>query len=183
MNRFLIPAAVLVIAGLTLGPVPPAYACSCAASTAAELVAGADIVATGKVVRLLDEERGGVDAIVVVQRYLKGDGPVEITVDDPVGEADCGFLERDSLGEPYLLFLQAGVGRYRTNICDGSTHLAGEEGDQRFLDEVVAVTGLGTPTGDGDVPWPSIVLGSALGGIALALASAILLRRRIMGQD
>ncbi len=191
MRLLLLPAALLTLAAalLPLGA-PPTYACSCALQTPRQYVGLADIVATGKVIRLYDtrEPRSGAedrDAVFLVQRYLKGAGPRQINVDDPVGDGDCGFIDVESLGQPYVLFLSGSESPFQTSICSGSTHLAGAQQDQLFLADVVAITGQGSlpaPSGGGDLPWPQIVLASALGGLALVAATAYLLRRRIIGR-
>ena len=187
MNR-LVPLALLPLVAALVLPLgaPPAYACSCAFRTAPEFVSYADVIVTGKVIRLVEgQPPGDPDAVFLAQRYLKGSGPEEIDVDDPLGTGDCGFLDDGSLGEPYVMFLTGQNSPYETNLCTGSIRLAGEDYDQRFLAEVVAITGPGSlplPSSGEDVPWPQIVVGSALGAFALIGASAIVLRRRIIGR-
>ncbi len=187
MNR-LVPLALLPLVAAVLLPFGalPAYACSCVPLTAQEKVNGADVVAAGKVIRLVEgRPPGDPDAVFLAQRYLKGSGPEEIDVDDPLGTGDCGFLDDGSLGEPYVMFLTGQNSPYETSLCHGSIRLAGEDYDQRFLAEVVAITGPGSlplPSSGDDVPWPQIVVGSALGAFALIGASAIVLRSRIIGR-
>ena len=92
MKRFLLPLAAVAIAGLLLpAGVRPAYACSCALLSTEEYVNNADVIAIGTVVQLIEtaeqfppveEESDGIipdiDAVVAVERYLKGDGPAEV---------------------------------------------------------------------------------------------------------
>ena len=195
LHRLLAPLALLATAAVLLSAaVPSAYACSCAALTARQHIENADVIAIGKVVRLEDttepvptvpgKSDGAVpdlDAVVLVQRYLKGVGPAEITVDDPPSGGACGFFDEASLGETYLLFLKGQSSPFETNICAGSGQLAGEARDQQFLEEVVAITGRGAAPEE-HFPWVIVGVGTGL-GVILAGASAILLRRRIMARD
>ncbi|MFB3093431.1 MAG: hypothetical protein ACE1ZN_03385, partial [Dehalococcoidia bacterium] len=144
----------------------------------------------------VEEESDGIipdiDAVVAVERYLKGDGPAEIEVDDPPSGGTCGFLEQESLGQRYLLFLTGETSPLQTHLCSGSLPIEGpgrwtlavsEEFAANALQEVQAITGPGSlpPTGiappadkSGDsAPWLVIALGTA----ALAGAFAFLLRR------
>ena len=197
MKRFLLPLAAVAITGLLLpAGVRPAYACSCALLSTEEYVNNADVIAIGTVVQLIEtaeqfppveEESDGIipdiDAVVAVERYLKGDGPAEIEVDDPPSGGTCGFLEQASLGQRYLLFLTGETSPLQTHLCSGSTPLVDTPHVQQFLQEVQAITGPGSlpPTGiappadkSGDsAPWLVIALGTA----ALAGAFAFLLRR------
>ena len=198
MKRLLLPLAALTIASLLLPSVNPAYACSCAALTPEQYVDNADIIVIGTVVRLIEtteefptpeEKPDGqipdVDAAVQVERYLKGSTPVEIEVDDPPSGGTCGFLEQESLGQRYLLFLTGETSPLQTHLCSGSTPLVDTPHVQQFLQEVQAITGPGTlpptdsaPPADesgGGTPWLAI---AASAGI-LAAASALLLRRRL----
>ena len=194
MKRFLLPLAAVAIAGLLLpAGLRPAYACSCALLSTEEYVNNADVIAIGTVVQLIEtaeqfppveEESDGIipdiDAVVAVERYLKGDGPAEIEVDDPPSDGTCGFLDQASLGERHLLFL---TNSFTTHICAGSTLLTDDPANLQFLQDVQAITGPGSlpPTGfappadkSGDsAPWLVIALGTA----ALAGAFAFLLRR------
>ena len=206
MKRFLLPLAAIAIAGLLLpASVRPAYACSCAALTPEEHVDNANIVVIGTVIRLIDsteqfpaapEKSEGtgiastpdVDAVVTVERYLKGSGPAEIVADDPPSGGLCGFLDQASLGQRYLLFLTGEASPFNTHLCSGSTQIVDNQFNQQFLQDVEAITGPGIPPTDatalpqqtrGDsFPWLPIILGSSLAAGALAAASAILLRRR-----
>ncbi len=199
MKRFLLPLAAVAITGLLLpAGVRPAYACSCALLSTEEYVNNADVIAIGTVVQLIEtaeqfppveEESDGIipdiDAVVAVERYLKGDGPAEIEVDDPPSGGTCGFLEQASLGQRYLLFLTGETSPLQTHLCSGSTPLVDTPHVQQFLQEVQAITGPGTlpptdsaPPADesgGSTPWLAI---AASAGI-LAAASALLLRRRL----
>ena len=201
MKRLLLPLAAITIASLLLPSVNPAYACSCAALTPEQYVDDADIIVIGTVVRLIEtteefptpeEKPDGqipdVDAVVEVERYLKGSRLAEIEVDDPPSGGTCGFLEQASLGQRYLLFLTGETSPLQTHLCSGSTPLVDVPHVQQFLQEVQAITGPGTlpPTGSappaddsgGGTPWLPIIIGSSLAA-ALAAASTLLLRRRI----
>ncbi len=198
MKRLLLPLAAITIASLLLPSVNPAYACSCAALTPEQYVDDADIIVIGTVVRLIEtteefstpeEKPDGqipdVDAAVQVERYLKGSRSAEIEVDDPPSGGTCGFLEQESLGQRYLLFLTGETSPLQTHLCSGSTPLVDTPHVQQVLQEVQAITGPGTlpptdsaPPADesgGGTPWLAI---AASAGI-LAAASALLLRRRM----
>ena len=203
MKRLLLPLVAAAIAGLILPiGVRPAYACSCAPLSADQHVANADHIAIGTVVRLIhtteqfpapEEKPDGtipdVDAVVEVERYLKGSGPAEIEVDDPPSGGTCGFFDQSSLEQRYLLLLTGETSPFKTHLCSGSTPLIENQFIQQFLQDVQAITGPGTlPTpgsappgeqsGDG-LPWLPIILASALGTAGLAATSAFLLRRRL----
>ncbi len=183
MKRLSVPLTLVALAALLRLSAPPAYACDCDPGPAPVRVDNAHVVAIGKVVALTERDID-VDAVVLVQRYLKGSGPTEITVDDPA-VGNCGFLDEASLGLTYLQFLNGDASPFQTSICDGSTHLAGQTYQQQLLEEVVAITGPGSaPSDEGEnsVPWLPIAL-AAGGAAALLAASAWLLRRRIMGGD
>lgn len=205
MKRILLPLAAIAIAVLLLpASVRPAYACSCAILSPQEYVDNADVIVIGTVVRIIntteqfpaiEEKSDGiiadVDAVVAVERYLKGTGPIEIAVDDPPSGGTCGFISERSLDQRYLLFLSGQARSFKTHLCSGSTNLAGiyrvEQQEHQFLQEVQAITGPGIPpTGStppteqqgGDTPWLAIIIGSSLTATALLAASALLLRRR-----
>jgi len=186
MKRLLLPLSLVALAGSMHSAATPARACSCAGLTTAEYVRQADIVAMGKVVRLTTAEDGSQppdqDAMVLVERYLKGDGPSEIAVDDPPSSASCGIFDAGSLGKRYLLFLTGETSPLETNLCSRTTELAGEPGDQQLLEDVAAITGSGSPAGEG-FPWLPVIAPAAVFGAALLGASAFVLRRRLMGGD
>ena len=210
MKRFLLPLAAIAVAGLLLpAGARPAYACSCAVQSVEDYVANADVIVIGTVVQVVDatdqfratpEKSEGtgiasvadIDAVVSVERYLKGAGPAEIVADDPPSGGSCGFLDESSLGQRYLLFLTGDASPFATHLCSGSTPLEGAQIDQEradeMLQEVRAITGPGTLPQDIDVPiesqtddgipWLPIILGSSLAAGVLA-AAALLLRRRL----
>ncbi len=197
MTRLLAPMAIAVaVAALLSAGVPSAHACSCVVRTTQAYLDGADVVAVGTIIRLIDDKDIGdgpndLDARVSVARYLKGSGPAEITVDDPPSGGTCGFLDDGDLGKTYLLFLTGSDSPFESNLCSGNTLLVGpapEDGQGR-LDEVEALTGPGAPPNAGpapsqsgtDVPWLAIGLGSGLGAALLLAASIIVVRRRIIG--
>jgi len=186
MKRLLLPFSAVALAGVVLSTAQPAYACSCAALTPVDAVASADVVAIGKVVRLTTADAESLppdeDATVLVERYLKGDGLREITVDDPPSSASCGIFEAESLGQRYLLFLTGDASPFETNLCSRSTELAGQPFDQQLLEDVAAVTGSGSPPGE-SFPWLPVLVPAAVFGAALLAASAFVLRRRIIGGD
>ncbi len=137
MKRLSLALSLVALGGLlTSAAAPRAHACSCAALTAAEAVRQADIVAIGKVIRLTTEEAGGQppdeDAMVLVERYLKGDGPREIAVDDPPSSASCGIFDAGSLSKRYLLFLTGETSPFQTNLCSRTTELAGDRSGRRL---------------------------------------------------
>jgi len=165
MNRFFAPLAIAAMAGLLFSSITPAHACSCAVQPVAERLAFYNHAVVGTVLRLVDDPSEGYaegypdkDAVVSVERYLKGSGPAEIVADDPVGDADCGFFSEGSVGQRYVLFL--GSDAIFGNSDDGAlyTHLcAGNEiASDALIAEVEAVTGSGVPPNDDEpVPGPS----------------------------
>ena len=210
MKRFLLLLAAVAITGLLLpAGLRPAYACSCVGYSPEEKVANADVIAIGTVSRIFDnpytipdpKRTNGevtlqdVDAVVSVERYLKGTGPAEIVADDPQSGGGCGIFEELSVGSRYLLFLTGTTSPFTTNLCSGSLPIEGpgrwtlavsEEFAANALEEVQAITGPGTlpqdspppsqsPTDDG-IPWLAIIIGSSLAAGALLAASALLLR-------
>ncbi len=185
MRPFLLALSLVALGGLlTSAAAPRAHACSCAALTPTEYVRQADVVAIGKVIRLTTEEAGAQppdeDAIVLVERYLKGGGAREIAVDDPPSSASCGIFDAGSLGKRYLLFLTGETSPFETNLCSRTAELAGEPGDQQLLEDVAAITGSGSPPGEG-FPWLPVIAPAAVFGAVLLGASAFVLRRRIIG--
>jgi len=181
MRHLLPPTAVLFTVAILFAAITPAHACSCAQPSVEETVANADIVAIATVSRLVDDADGGfadvpdLDGVATVERYLKGTGPAEITVDDPIGDGDCGFLDETDVGERHLFFLTTDDGAYRTHLCAGNALLTGEFVDEptvnAYLAEVEAVTGLGqapdgsdpiAPTDDVNLPreafWAAAIL-------------------------
>ena len=207
MTRLLLPLAALAIAGVLLPTgIRPAYACSCTALIPQQHVDNADVIVIGTVVQLIDtseqfpaapEKSEGtgiasitdVDAVVAVERYLKGTGPAQVEVDDPPSGGTCGFFDQASLGKRYLLFLTGETSPFQAHLCSGSTLIVDDQFNQQFLQDVKAITGPGVPPATGtappvaepgaDFPWLPIILGSSLGASALIAASAFLLRRRL----
>jgi len=203
MKRLLLPLAAITIAGLLLpSGVRPAYACSCAPLPPKAHVDNADVIVIGTVSEVIDtteqfpapEEKSDgaipdVDAVIEVERYLKGSGPAEIEVDDPPSGGTCGFFEQASLGQRYVLFLTGETSLLQTHLCSGSTPLVDTPHVQQFLQDVQAITGTGTfpPNGStppteqpaADTPWLPIIIASSVGAAAVAAASALLLRRRL----
>ncbi|MCH8815969.1 MAG: hypothetical protein IH957_12930 [Chloroflexi bacterium] len=198
MKHLLAPTALIATVAILFSAVTPAHACSCAQPSVEEIVANADIVAIATVTRLVDAtEMWGItgvpdrDGIASVERYLKGSGPAEITVDDPSGDGDCGFLDETDVGERHLFFLTTDDGAYKTHLCSGNALLTGEFVDEdtvnAYLAEVEAVTGPGHPpdgvdptsTADNDLPrevfWALAIL---LPIAVLATATLVAARRR-----
>ena len=160
MKRLPLSLTIAAVAGLLWVNVTPSYACSCAIRPVAESVGFYDAVVIGTVLRLTDDPDASFpdkDAVVSVERYLKGSGPQEIVADDPVGDADCGFFGEASVGERYVLFLSdedlfgdGDDGLLHTHLCAGN-QLASDD----FLAEVEAVTGPGVaPDGAATSPDP-----------------------------
>lgn len=210
MKRLLVPLTIVALIGLMWGRVAPAYACSCAVQPVAERLAFYNHAVVGTVVRLVDDPSEGYaegypdkDAVVSVERYLKGSGPAEIVADDPVGDADCGFFSEASVGQRYVLFL--GTDDLFGNSDDGAvyTHLcAGNEiASDALIAEVEAVTGSGVPpdggqpvpdpstpvediepfseeTDDAEFPLLPVAVAATLGPLALLAGAAFVWRRR-----
>jgi hypothetical protein len=201
MKRLLLPLAAVAIAGLLLpAGVRPAYACTCyPPSSLEEHINKADVIAIGTVSRLFDnpltvpdpKQEGevamiaDVDAVVEVERYLKGTGPPQIVVDDPPSGGTCGFLDQESLGLRYLLFLGGATSPFKAHLCSGfavlDTTVVGEESVRQILQDTQAITGPGTlPSSGGpppetassspDIPVPAL---AALGLILLTGGGAL----------
>jgi len=162
MKRLFLPLTIAVTAGLLWASVTPAHACSCAVRPVSERVDFYSHVVVGSVLRLTDDlgnEFPDKDAVVSVERYLKGLGSRDIVVGDPVGDADCGFFGEASVGERYVLFLSNddifGKGddaSLHTHLCAGN-----ELASDAFVAEVEAITGAGVvPTGDGPYHGPFV---------------------------
>jgi hypothetical protein len=161
MKRLLLPLTIIATAGILWGHVAPAHACSCAVQPVAERVAFYSHVVVGTVIGLTDDANEhsspDKDALVSVERYLKGSGADEIVADDPVGGGDCGFFGEASVGRRYVLFLgtddifgNSDVGALYTHLCAGN-----EIASDALIAEVEAVTGPGVPPDDvGAVPGP-----------------------------
>ena len=166
MKHLLAPTAIIATVAVLFAAITPAHACSCAQLSVEESVANADIVAIATVTRMVSapELRGddGIqdsDGLASVERYLKGAGPAEITVDDPVGDGDCGFLDETHIGERHLFFLTTDDGAYKTHLCAGNALLTGEFVDEptvnAYVAEVEAVTGPGQAPDDSGQPTGS----------------------------
>jgi len=166
MKHLLAPTAIIATVAILFSAITPAHACSCAQLSVEESVTNADIVAIATVTRMVSapELRGddGVqdsDGIASVERYLKGSGPVEITVDDPVGDGDCGFLDETHVGERHLFFLTTDDGPYRTHLCAGNAVITGKFVDEptvnAYVAEVEAITGPGQAPDDSQQPTDS----------------------------
>jgi hypothetical protein len=173
MKHLLAPTGIIATVAILFAAITPAHACSCAQISVEDSVANANIVAIATVTRMVSapELRGdaGVqdsDGLASVERYLKGSGPAEITIDDPVGDGDCGFLDETHVGERHLFFLTTDDGAYKTHLCAGNALLTGEFVDEptvnAYVAEVEAITGSGQapndvqptdpPVGDGSFP-------------------------------
>lgn len=206
MNRFFAPLAIATMAGLLFSSITPAHACSCAVQPVPERVAFYSHVVVGTVTGLTDDGELSYpdkDALVSVERYLKGSGAGEIVADDPVGDADCGFFSEASVGQRYVLFL--GTDDIFENSDDGAlyTHLcAGNEiASDALIAEVEVVTGSGVPpddgvpvpdpstpvedvaplgeeTGDAEFPLLPVAVAATLGPLALLAGAAFVWRRR-----
>jgi hypothetical protein len=190
----LFPVLVLVAIAATLLPAtaPPAYACTCAPDTSPQdHIAAANIIVIGTVVGLVDgsESSGPIadhDALVSVERYLKGSGPASIVADDPPHGGLCGYFDDASIGKRHVLFLSGDSIPPRTSLCSGNAlvgdYVPGQSAPGGVLDAIMAMTGPGsppdTPADNSDGPWPAVGLWSVLGAAALLAASAYALHRR-----
>ena len=118
MRRLLTAGAVLVAAtAFTLGPIGPAWACSCLAQTEAELYASAEVVFVGTV---LTVDSG--DPLLFtfeVDSVQKGDvgTPVSVSV-DRFWVDDCLF--EFVADEEYQIYAGVGEAGLSTGLCDGS---------------------------------------------------------------
>lgn len=196
MKRLLIPITIVALIGLIWGRVAPAHACSCAVQPVPERVAFYSHAVVGTVLRLVDDPSEGYaegypdkDAVVSVERYLKGSGPTEIVADDPVGDADCGFFGEASVGQRYVLFLSnddifgnSDDGGLYTHLCAGN-----EIASDTLIAEVEAITGPGVAPDDVDppseakgsnFPYVPVAIAATLGWLALLAGAAFVWRRR-----
>ena len=196
MKRLVLPLAALAIAGLILpAGTRPTYACFCVPMSVAEYVDKADVIVIGTFTRQVNTLPKNTFA-VEPERYLKSSGPQQIKVTDAGSGTDCSILpgELSAQRPRYLLFLtgtlEPGASPLETAKCTGSLPLSGiASGDQDYvstvLEQVEEITGPGTSPvqvdysqpGESDVPWLAVIVGSSLGAVALAAASAWLLRR------
>jgi hypothetical protein len=215
MKRLVLPLAIVALLAAVSTSMRPAYACSCTGPTLPQAqVDAADTIVIGTVARVFDNpytiensaqpedefEVQDVDAVVHVERYLKGGGPAEIIVDDPQHGGGCGILEERSLNSRYMLFLSGEDSPFTTTLCSGSLPIEGpglvtlavtEEYAAAVVEGVTAVTGPGNlpssdaaaPSGSSsDTPWLAIAIGGAAlagAGAGLAAAAAWLVRRRL----
>ena len=163
MRRLFAPLALLAVLGMLYGGATPASACSCARQDAAGYVQAADTIVIGTVSGLVPDadNAGDQDARFEVQTYLRGAGPAEVIVDDPVGDGDCGFFGEPSVGREYLLFMRGGASPFTTNLCSGNAAvLPDDAASDAFVQEVKAITGEGVPPegadgapeGEGETP-------------------------------
>lgn len=197
MSRFVVVAAVLgftvsIFALIALSGARTAYACSCGPVSAERYVDRADTIVVGRVkevvVRRLGRSlsRGDPDPIVTVERYLKGTGPFEILVDDPIGGGDCGYFSEDSVGKDYLIFLRGESSPFKSDLCTG-IRLLSVPPSTEFLATVESITGTGflpdptipnaTIDSGANAAWIAIVVGIFLSSFLIMGAGAIGVRR------
>lgn len=161
MRRLVPVVAVLSTIGMLASSVTPAHACYCALSperlaepeALGPLVTEAGAIVIGTVAEVhpgnfLPEMTGDVDAVVSVERYLKGSGPERIEVDDPASDSDCGFISEASVDQRYLLVLTLSGEGYKTHVCAGNAILSGDSispNAERYIAGIEAITGPGEP--------------------------------------
>lgn len=150
-----VPLLLIAVLVAVLGPwmLPrTALACSCAVPQAARQVGYADVVVVGTLVKQVSPQPVNgvmssawpIEAIVSVQRYLKGTGSASITFRSPLSGASCGFLEPGDTGHRFLLMLRTeGVG-FESDLCAGNARL-GEPFFAEYISDVMELTGPGIP--------------------------------------
>jgi hypothetical protein len=159
-----------------------ANALSCAEMSAEHHVQRAEVVFVGVVLSLGPPPLRNDEAHVIVERYLKGGGPTEVTVVKP-GTADFPFMgvtgwewNPNNLGRRYVFFAETEGDHYNISPCIGSRPIAGQSDE--FLDEVRSVTGPGVAPGQENVSaanGPSAFDGAwAVGAGALLIAGGAL---------
>lgn len=153
MKHLLVSLAVLATAATLFSAVNPAYGCSCATQPLHEKIRFYEAIVLGTVTELFDSTQGrapDLDAKVQVETYYKGGGSEEITVDDPISSADCGYFDEGSIGQRYLLFLSKdGLlddgslpprDEFHTHLCAGNVLLSGHgDATEAVADQAIAV--------------------------------------------
>lgn len=187
MKRLLLPLSILAVVGMLWGSATPAQACSCFGPAAIDEV---DLLAVGVVVSIADDDEireagfegvDDTDAVLSVERYLKGRGPNRILVNDPLPGGGCGIFDENSLGQRYLLYLLLEDSEYRTNICLGTIGLDdqydGPFGQER-LSDLESTLGVGvSPVSDTTFPYLPAVFAATLGPLAFLAGAAFVWRR------
>ena len=189
MKRALLVAP-LVFAALLVLPTAPAWACSCAAATPAQLVDRSDVVLRGTLEDVaepagLAEPSSGAPARsyrFTVAEVYRGTVAPTTWVGSAADGASCG-LEGLEPGREYVVFAQERGEELWANLCGGTA-----PADTRLVGEVEAVAGPGqapaqalpeAPSGQppgavapaSDRAW----LVPLLGGLALALGLGVAL--------
>jgi len=180
-------ASVVAMVGMLVTSVTPAQACSCFGPAAIDEV---DLLAVGVVVSIADDDEireagfegvDDTDAVLSVERYLKGRGPSRILVDDPLPGGGCGIFDDDSIGQRYLVYLLLKDSEYRTDICLGTIGLDdqydGPFGQERLAD-LESTLGAGVPpVPDAIFPYLPAAIAATLGPLAFLAGAAFVWRR------
>lgn len=158
----------------------PAHACSCLKASVALRTVRSDAIVLGTVRDITNSSNHGTviplnyDLTVEVEKYLKGSGPVFITIQSfTLQGSACSPFDPDAVGKEYLLFLvSADEGRFGTSTCAGSAAIT--ERNAEHIDTTIArIRALVPPQseeplaedGDSDTRvWATV--GGALGALA-----------------
>jgi hypothetical protein len=114
---------VLATAGILLGPVTPACACSCAGGTAEELFAGSEVVFRGVVSKIDEPLFAGnsgapVRVTLTVSEVFKGTVTSRMTVTTSADGASCGY--EFVAGRQYVVLASTYDGTVTTGLCSGN---------------------------------------------------------------
>jgi hypothetical protein len=130
------PLLILFAAALTAAVLArsaaPVAACTCAPPELPDEVLSADWIVVGEITDVLNLKSGSgsapnpdINAIVDVERYLKGSGPELLEVDDSGSSGPCSFFDEGDRNQRYVLFL-ANAGSHATvRGCSYSAPLTG----------------------------------------------------------
>jgi hypothetical protein len=113
----------LASAGIFLGPITPACACSCADGTAQELFDDSEMVFRGVVSKIdaplfVGNSGAPVRVTLTVSEVFKGTVSSRMTVTTPLDGASCGyeFVE----GRQYVVLASMYEGTVTTSLCSGN---------------------------------------------------------------
>lgn len=174
----------LFITALLLGTMTPfvnsgqVHACYCATPEPDQLVLAADIIFVGELNGLEREQ-----AHFVVDRYLKGNGAQQLSV-NTFGNSDCSYFNDDrQLGDRFLVVVEQG----ETTVCSGNAAI-GDEQSAAYVGEIQSLTGAGHPVQQEpeadhkDTPWlPILILALIVPTAALLVPS--FMAKRDSGDD
>jgi len=180
-------ASVFAVVGMVWMSVRPAHACTCFGPAPIDAV---DLLAVGRVVALAADDEiqepgfegvDDTDAVLSVERYLKGIGPERMLVDDPLPGGGCGIFDNDSIGQRYVLYLLIEDSGYHTNGCLGTIGLDDQYdapiGQERLAD-LESTLGAGVPpVSDVTFPYLPAVFAATLGPLAFLAGAAFVWRR------